>query len=258
MTRKGVHAERTCENVVGLCGTTDFSLSLAVLDLLSIGLVVCNASGQMLFANRTAQEKIRKRDGLQLNPVGELCAKRACRRPGNARPRTVRITPSDEFSCGDAAFSVQRASGKRALTVLVRSIGTPQVQTAELPAALVLIFDSTVTVTTTEAELKQLYGLTATESRLANLLTDCKALNDCCRELLISRATACTHLRRIFKKTGVCRQSELVSLLLRSISLTRLGHAVSRAPSFLFRFAAVQRPLGKDMNAADARWTAVS
>lgn len=236
----------------------DFLLTVEILDLLNIGFVVCNASGQVLVANRTAEEKMRKRDGLQLNSEGELCAKRRCRQPGRARRHATRITPSDEFGSGDAVFAVQRASGKRALTVLVRCFrGKSKFQEPELPAALVLIFDSSLSARTTELELKHLYGLTSTEARVANMLTDGKALQDCCRELGISRATVCTHLRRLFKKTRVRRQSELVSLLLKSIGFARLGTAASRNSS-VFHLSTLQRGPSKKPKTVAARWTVAS
>lgn len=228
--------EGTREIVNGLdrgCGkeATGFLLSLEVLDLLSIGLVVCNAAGQLLVANRSAEEILRTRDGLELDSDGALCAIRAC---GQSSALAGKAGSRGELGAGDAAFTIQRASGKRALTVVVRSIkDEPTTGDCALPAALVLILDSTLSVKTTESELHQLYGLTATEARLANLLTEGKALQDCCRELGISRSTACTHLRRLFKKTRVRRQSELVSLLLKSIGLARLGNSVTARLSML-------------------------
>jgi DNA-binding CsgD family transcriptional regulator len=237
-----------------LSNASDLLLAFEILDLLSIGFVVCSASGRVLGANRTAEEKIRKRDGLHLNSEGELCAKRKCRQPGRVRRRATRITPSDEFGSGDAAFAVQRPSGKRALTVLVRSFrGKSRFHQPELPAALVLIFDSSLSARTTELELKYLYGLTATEARVANMLTDGKGLPDCCRELGISRATVCTHLRRLFKKTRVRRQSELVSLLLRSVGFARLGTTALRDPD-AFQFPSLTSGPGKKVKTVAGRW----
>jgi len=66
-----------------------------------------------------------------------------------------------------------------------------------------------------------LYGLTSTEACLANLLMEGKTLDECCQSLGIRRSTARTHLQHLFEKVGVQRQSELVSLLLKSIGLVR-------------------------------------
>ena len=56
-----------------------------------------------------------------------------------------------------------------------------------------------------------------------------KALDECCKLLNIRRSTARTHLQHLFEKVGVQRQSELVSVLLKSIGLVgSAGRAVSR------------------------------
>jgi DNA-binding CsgD family transcriptional regulator len=87
------------------------------------------------------------------------------------------------------------------------------------PATLLFILDPEISVGTVEAELRQLYGLTSMEACLANLLMGGKALDECCEILDIRRSTARTHLQHLFEKVGVQRQSELVSLLLKSIGL---------------------------------------
>jgi DNA-binding CsgD family transcriptional regulator len=86
-------------------------------------------------------------------------------------------------------------------------------------AALVMILDSAHPVEIAETELRQLYGFTATEARLANHLMEGLSLEECCAAMEIRRTTARMHLRNIFAKTGVRRQGELVSLLLKSIGL---------------------------------------
>jgi len=233
---------------------TPFLLTLETLDHLGIGFVVCNHSGQVLVANRTAEARIRKKDGLQLNSRAELCGKRKGNRSGDPRLRATKIVPSREFGYGNAALSIQRTSGEKPLTVVVRSIPSLS-QTAEDAAALLLIFDSNLPVRITEQELKQLYGMTTTESRLAILLTDGKSLDDCCRVLDISRATACTHLRKVFKKTGVRRQGELVVLLLKSIGLVRLGSTPAPLPP---RLPAHFQNGEANCEPADAGWIAAS
>jgi DNA-binding CsgD family transcriptional regulator len=74
-----------------------------------------------------------------------------------------------------------------------------------------------------ELELRQLFGFSSMEARLAMLLIQGDELEECCQELGIRRSTGCTHLKRLFKKTGVHRQSQLVTLLLKSIGLAYLG-----------------------------------
>lgn len=63
-------------------------------------------------------------------------------------------------------------------------------------------------------QLRALYGLTAAESAFALEIVKGDGKAAAAARLGISYATARTHLSRIFEKTGVHRQAELVSLLL--------------------------------------------
>ena len=66
--------------------------------------------------------------------------------------------------------------------------------------------------------ITRLFGLTPTEASLAMLLANGLTLDEASDELGVSRNTARTHLRAVFSKTGVSRQTGLVSLILRSVA----------------------------------------
>jgi DNA-binding CsgD family transcriptional regulator len=228
-TLAGMEGECTQKLVNALDGHSNktFALFLAgvnALDALSIGVMMCNSSGQVLSANRTAKAILEARDGLNLNSDGVLgTAAENGRTVVEVVQQAIKVASGNRGPCG-AALAVRRPSGKRALTLLVRSVRhCATMDDSVQPAALVLIRDSALSVRTTAIELGELYRLTPAEARLANLLMDGKSLNDSACELGISRSTACAHLKRLFTKTRVRRQSQLVSLLLRSIGLARLG-----------------------------------
>jgi DNA-binding CsgD family transcriptional regulator/PAS domain-containing protein len=60
-----------------------------------------------------------------------------------------------------------------------------------------------------------IYGLTAAERRVVDALADGKTSLQAAQALGISEATMRSHLTRIFSKTGVTRQAELISLMYR-------------------------------------------
>lgn len=62
--------------------------------------------------------------------------------------------------------------------------------------------------------LRLLFDLTPAEARLTRLLVEGCTLSEAARTLAITEATGRVHLRRVFAKTGVARQAELVRLLL--------------------------------------------
>jgi len=186
------------------------------LDLVRVGLIVTSASGQLLLANRTAEEILKLRDGIELGPTGLVRTSLKCTPSLSSLMEAV--LKADGGS-RDSVVPVRRPSGKRPLTAVVRGVEGAMAEDPLAPATLLFILDPEIPVETVEAELRQLYGLTATEASLANLLMEGKALDDCCKILNIRRSTARTHLQHLFEKVGVQRQSELVALLLKSIGL---------------------------------------
>jgi DNA-binding CsgD family transcriptional regulator len=197
------------------------------LDLVNVGLVVTSASGQLLLANRTAEEILKLRDGIELGPTGLVRTSLKCTPSLNSLMDTVIKAGA---GLRDSVLPVRRPSGKRSLTAVVRAVEGASADSDPLsPATLLFILDPEISVETVETELRQLYGLTSTEASLANLLMEGKALDDCCKILDIRRSTARTHLQHLFEKVGVQRQSELVSLLLKSIGLVgSAGRAATR------------------------------
>lgn len=61
--------------------------------------------------------------------------------------------------------------------------------------------------------LKDLYGLTAAETRIATGLASGDTLEELSKRLFVSLATIKTHTQHIFQKTGVGRQAELIRLI---------------------------------------------
>jgi DNA-binding NarL/FixJ family response regulator len=192
------------------------SAGLEALDYLGIGWIVCTVSGLILVSNRTANNIVNGRDGLRLNSHGALSTTEG----GNeAFVQILRRAAEGALhnNCANrsATVLVRRASGKPPLTLFVSSTS----QTSAPPLALVMILDPSLRFRTTEADLYQLYGLSTTESRLALLLMEGCALEDCCFRLGISSSTGRAYVRRIFRKTSVHSQNQLVSVLVRSIGL---------------------------------------
>jgi DNA-binding CsgD family transcriptional regulator len=187
------------------------------LDLINVGLIVAGANGQLLLANRTAEVILESRDGLEVSPAGVVRTSLKSTPGLNVLMETVAKAGGVPR---DSVLPVRRPSGKRPLTAVVRAIAcTDPNADPSAPVTLLFILDPEISVAAVEAELRQIYGLTSMEACLANLLMEGKALDECCKILDIRRSTARTHLQHLFEKVGVQRQSELVSLLLRSIGL---------------------------------------
>jgi DNA-binding CsgD family transcriptional regulator len=188
------------------------------LALLNIGLVMCSATGQVLGCNAPAQVILNAREGLEQETDGTL----TCTEPAiTPLAEIVQDVAKQNFSSRqDVILPICRAASRRPLTVFLRACSQPSGDANV--AVLVMIFDSGLHVRAIDSDLRQLYGFTSTEARLANLLMEGQALETCCEQMSICRSTGCTHLRRLFKKTGAHRQGELVALLLKGIGLARM------------------------------------
>jgi DNA-binding CsgD family transcriptional regulator len=194
-------------------------------ELLGIGWLVCDSAGRLLGANRIASKILSTRDGLRLNSDGVPSTTRG-RKELLAEAVQQAARPSgtkEEKKNNGAFFIVKRALGKRAFTLLVRSVeAVSTTQDCAPPVALVLILDPSLSTRAAESDLRRLHGFTAREACLATLLMDGSTLDDSCHKLGMGRSTACTHLKRMFKKTHVHRQSEMISVLLKTICLVQL------------------------------------
>ncbi len=224
---------------------------METLEVLGIGWLLCDAGGRPLGANQIADRIVRARDGLRLNSGSVHCVTRRCSAQlAEAVRRASKASVTQEQEDHGAALLVRRATGKRAFTLLVRPVrAMTTTEDCAQVGALVLILDSSLSVRASEAELGQLFGFTSAEAHLANRLMDGLSLEDCCDRLGISRSTACKHLRHIFKKTRVHRQSELVSVLLKTIGLVRLGSertaVTSHTSSGLLDQAVIRAPVSQ-------------
>jgi DNA-binding CsgD family transcriptional regulator len=85
------------------------------------------------------------------------------------------------------------------------------------PVALVLVKDLAAEAQNRRIQLQARFGLTAAESAIALEMLGGDGRDAAAARLGISVSTVRTHLSRIFEKTGVNRQAELVRLLLTAI-----------------------------------------
>ena len=86
------------------------------------------------------------------------------------------------------------------------------------PAAVLYIRDPEQKAQAPHDIVRQLFNFTPAETGLVMLLADGLSLEEAALELGIRRNTARAHLRSIFSKTDVTRQTELVRIILNSVA----------------------------------------
>jgi DNA-binding CsgD family transcriptional regulator len=202
---------------------------------------------QLLFANQTAQQILATRDGLEVTAQGVLGTLEKCCSPPliALMQQAAQGALGGRSAPGDAELAVRRPSDKRPLTLVVRSLnGGLSQPDPTAPAVLVFVLDPELPVQATESGLRQLYGFTFSEARLAHLLMEGNAFDTCCAQLTIRPSTARMHLASLFAKTGVQRQGQLISLLLKSVGLVRLksDEGSLKYPSSQYRLPEIFTP----------------
>ncbi len=187
---------------------------------LSIATVLIDENGLILEQNVFAKEILESGDGLKV-VGGRLEASY----PSDNRDLRRLIKEAFENNTRDnvgkvpEAMSVTRPSGEVSLGVVVESIpSTAWAEGKGQPAAMVYIRDAVGKSQASNEVAKKLFGLTPAETALSIQLSNGLSLEEAAEALNIRRNTARAHLRAIFSKTGVRRQTELVRIFLNSVA----------------------------------------
>lgn len=136
--------------------------------------------------------------------------------------------PGEQPSFTPAAISVRRPSGGSSWSVLAQPVGRGEWSGSDRPAVALFVRDVEGRTNPHAALVQQLFDLTPREALLAIHLANGLAVEDAARALGIRLSTARAHLRAVFSKIGVRRQSELVRIILNSVAL--LGKSERQAP----------------------------
>ena len=185
------------------------------LDRLAIAAMLVEQSGKTTPLNRTAEELLASAGGLQL-AGGKLGT--SDRHDERAFQDALKAVLASTQEGESHAVSIKLGDGERDLGVVVsgrkfRSLVTNR------PENCAIVFARTAEALS-NADIglfQELFSFTKAEARLAVGLASGMRLEDVERELKIRHNTARAHLRSMFSKAQVGRQSELVHLLVNSV-----------------------------------------
>ncbi len=195
-------------------------LYAVAMDRMQIGAVVLNEQGLVVRSNSVAESILAEKDGVQVIK-GRLRAEYALEDRELQRLIKSGLThhASGASPVVTEAISLTRPSGQPKLGVLVRSIPSNELSDGnDWPQVAVFIRDPRHQPAPSHELVRRLFGFTSAEVALALLLTNGLTLDEAAAELNIRKNTARAHLRSIFSKTGVTRQTMLVRLLLNSVA----------------------------------------
>lgn len=176
----------------------------------AVGTIILDRQYNVIRHNSIADEILKEADGILLSGARIVLAT-----PGqDAAFRAFLKKVPGEGDAQGHIFRVQRPSGKRDLGVVARPVATPDfLHAGSAPAIALFLGDPERQFDVTSDALRELFELTRTESRIAACLANGLTVQDSADRLGIAINTARAHLRAIYAKTGVCRQSQLVHLI---------------------------------------------
>ena len=195
----------------------------SVLDVIPIGVIIAGMAGNIIEANQRAQgmmancsELSAGKSGLEIDHHGRRLRLRDLIAPD--KPKSTK-----DRDDGIRAFSIQRPSGKKPLSILITPVAdTGELRSPEEPAVIVFLGDPGYAVDIDQPRLCQLYGLTRAEARVAALLANGYRLEETAESLGLVYETARKHLKHVFGKTGTDRQAELIRMLVTGPAVIRL------------------------------------
>jgi DNA-binding CsgD family transcriptional regulator len=183
----------------------------AALDALRCAVLLTDANGKIVLANRSAVKILREATALR-DQRGML---RAALAPAAAElSQAIRLAAREDFQIGKTGLSV-RLSEDDSPPVLahVLPLTTGELRSRFEPAAVAAVFIRNREDAQDNAELlATTYALTPAETRVLSCLLAGRSLGESASELRVAAATVKTHLDGIFRKSGVSRQQDLLLL----------------------------------------------
>jgi DNA-binding CsgD family transcriptional regulator len=181
--------------------------ALGAFELSNTAIMLINRHGDIYQMNHAAETLLR----------GEVCI--------NSR-RIVGPDPAASSALTRAVFELMRRGGaamsapiwlprrnKSALLAYPAKLSRVTANALADCQAIVIFVDPEERPAARVSLLQSGYSLTRTEAKLASRLATGASLEDVSNELQITNETARTHLKHVFAKMGIRRQSELVALL---------------------------------------------
>ena len=186
---------------------------------LMVGVVILDQDRQVLECNPAATAILESQDGLRVVSKQLEAAYTNDNKKLQALIQDALVKKIVTKTSLNQATSITRPSGRLALGLIVQPISSDQwTEGKQRPSVAIFLRDTEGRVDPPVRLAQELFHLTPAETALAIQLANGLSLEDASEVLNIRRNTARAHLRSIFSKTGVRRQTELVRIFLNSVA----------------------------------------
>ncbi|QWG14754.1 helix-turn-helix transcriptional regulator [Bradyrhizobium sediminis] len=185
-----------------------------IFDGLSAGMVLVDASGRIVHANSAGGALLEATDFLRKTACGQLVAGDAAT---NAALRDILVAAS----AGDTVLGVKGTAlpltahnGERYIAhVLPLTSGARRGASLAYNAVAALFVRKAALESSPAEVIGEMYKLTPTELRVLLAIVDIGGVPEVAASFGVAATTVKTHLSRLFEKTGVGRQADLVKLV---------------------------------------------
>jgi DNA-binding CsgD family transcriptional regulator len=177
--------------------------------------------GRVRHANTTAERMLAAGDGLQV--IGGRLGSAGADASRRLRALIEQAAQPDAERRSGGSMVIETPDRRLPLSVIVAPVRADRLAIFHgQPSIIVCVTDPEAGVSLPEQRVRDLFGLTAAETRVALAMVEGFSPREAADNLKISFYTVRAHLVRIYDKTGTSRQSELVALILRTIGMAPL------------------------------------
>ena len=198
------------------------------MDRLEMATIILDETGRVLHTSPLADALLNERDGIfMMQDYLALSNHEASKQFKEMVRRSLEARRENRPMVAEV-MRINRSGSRPDVTIVVRPSSARPNRSGPFLMSSVAVFLSVETTNDFVREdlpsgtIQKLFGLTPREATLALRLAGGKTLQEAAEELGISQSTARAHLRSIFSKTGLDRQTKLVRAILKSVAM--LGH----------------------------------
>jgi len=197
---------------------SEFAVYSGAIEQFSVGAIILDHDNNVLRYNAVARSLFAQNDGLALGGRRIRLGTPSQDHDLRQHLKAVRRGVASGGPAAPLIMRLSRPSGKRDLVMVIKAIRTPAyMQTGAAPALSLFISDPERPTSVESDALQEMFGLTPMEARISAALANGVAPPDVAAELSIAPNTVRSHLRSVFAKLGVQRQSQLVHLIRTSL-----------------------------------------
>jgi DNA-binding CsgD family transcriptional regulator/PAS domain-containing protein len=186
---------------------------------LSVATIILDELGRVLSVNASAEALLEEGSAIRQEEGRLKLIDPPAGRELEELMNEVTRSRSQKTPLAVRAMQIPRSEAQPELGLVVKAVpGDGGAQGRATPSLALFISDPRQAAEPTQQVISRLFGFTPAEASLAMLLANGLTLDEASAELAVSRNTARTHLRSVFAKTGVSRQTGLVRLILNSVA----------------------------------------